>query len=161
MARKKVEALKGKIKQIKSRMEKKFLTIKGRFLAMENWMESRFEELEEMMRKLMEMQSKTPQAVPISNPNQDLTVIPMAKSKGKEIGREEFDKESFYHQEPPPRAPIRDSYGGTARREFLSRGGGMANHYGRHFGLEDWATGDGWGQAEPLGSDHAWRVEER
>ncbi|KAH0458652.1 hypothetical protein IEQ34_011466 [Dendrobium chrysotoxum] len=74
---------------------------------MENSMEIRFSGLEEM-RKLMEMQSKTPQGVPIANLNQDLIGIPMAKSKGKEIRQEEFDKESFFHQESPPTASIRD-----------------------------------------------------
>ncbi|KAH0466897.1 hypothetical protein IEQ34_004135 [Dendrobium chrysotoxum] len=64
---------------------------------MENQMESRFGELEEMMRKLMEIQFKTPLAVPIANPNQDLTGIPLAESKRKEIKREEFDEESFFH----------------------------------------------------------------
>ncbi|KAH0466043.1 hypothetical protein IEQ34_006146 [Dendrobium chrysotoxum] len=46
----------------------------------------RKEILEEMMRKLMEMRSKIPPTVLITNPNQNLIRIPLAKSKGKEIG---------------------------------------------------------------------------
>ncbi|KAL0914744.1 hypothetical protein M5K25_015120 [Dendrobium thyrsiflorum] len=74
---------------------------------MENRIESQFGGLGEMMRKLMEMQSKTPLAISIANHNQDLTEIPFVESKGKEIEQEEFNKESFYHQDPPPRALIR------------------------------------------------------
>ncbi|KAL0913626.1 hypothetical protein M5K25_017104 [Dendrobium thyrsiflorum] len=40
-----------------------------------------------MMRKLMEKQSKNPLAVLIANPNQVLTGIPLAESKGKGIGQ--------------------------------------------------------------------------
>ncbi|PKU66684.1 hypothetical protein MA16_Dca022504 [Dendrobium catenatum] len=61
--------------------------------------------LEKMMRKLMEMRSKTLQAVPITI--QDLTEILLAKSKGKDIRHEKFDEENFFHQEPPFMAPIR------------------------------------------------------
>ncbi|KAH0451642.1 hypothetical protein IEQ34_018941 [Dendrobium chrysotoxum] len=100
-------------------------------------MESRFGRLKELMRKLMEMQSKTPLAIPITNPNQDLTRFPLAESKRKEIGQEEFDEESFFHQEPPPRALIRAGSrflnGGTARRKFYGGGGEVVDHYGRHF----------------------------
>ncbi|KAH0467521.1 hypothetical protein IEQ34_004759 [Dendrobium chrysotoxum] len=81
-------------------MEEKFSTIEGRFLAMENRMKRRFGGLEEMMRKLMEMQSKTPLAVPITNPNQDLIEIPFVEFKRKEIRGEEFDEKSFFQQEP-------------------------------------------------------------
>ncbi|KAH0465382.1 hypothetical protein IEQ34_005485 [Dendrobium chrysotoxum] len=91
-----------------------------------------------MMRKLVKMQSKNPLAVSIANPNQDLTEIPLAKSKGNEIGRKEFDEESFFYQEPPPRAPARGGSefpdGGTARREFYGGGSGTSDNYGRHFG---------------------------
>ncbi|KAL0913627.1 hypothetical protein M5K25_017105 [Dendrobium thyrsiflorum] len=48
-------------------------------------MKNRLGRLEEMMRKLMEMQSKYPLAVLIANPNQILTGIPLAESKGKGI----------------------------------------------------------------------------
>ncbi|KAH0465138.1 hypothetical protein IEQ34_005241 [Dendrobium chrysotoxum] len=65
-----------------------------RISTMENQMESRFERLEEMMRKLIEMQSKTPLTVPIANPNQDLIRIPLVESKGKKSGQE-FNEESF------------------------------------------------------------------
>ncbi|KAH0460819.1 hypothetical protein IEQ34_008394 [Dendrobium chrysotoxum] len=86
-----------------------------------------------MMRKLMEMQSKTPLAVPIANPNQDLTKIPLIKSKGKEIGRKEFDEESFFHQEPPPRAMIKGRSGFSERGQ---QGGYFVvevDYYRRHF----------------------------
>ncbi|KAH0466830.1 hypothetical protein IEQ34_004068 [Dendrobium chrysotoxum] len=63
--------------------------------------------LKEMMKKLMEIRSKTPPTIPITNPNQDLIRIPLVESKGKEIGREELDEKSSFHQEPPPRAPRR------------------------------------------------------
>ncbi|KAH0454516.1 hypothetical protein IEQ34_016440 [Dendrobium chrysotoxum] len=76
-----------------------------------------------MMRKLLEIQSKTPPAVPMANPNQDLNRIPLAELKGKKIGWEEFNEESFFHQEPPPGSPIRGRSGfsdeGTAMREFF------------------------------------------
>ncbi|KAH0457875.1 hypothetical protein IEQ34_013190 [Dendrobium chrysotoxum] len=98
----------------------------------------RKEILEEMMRKLMEKRSKTPLTVPITNPNQDLTWIPLAKSKGKEIGRKGFDEESFVDQEPPPKAPIKGGSGfpegGTAIMELCGGYGGVADHYERHFG---------------------------
>ncbi|KAL0912453.1 hypothetical protein M5K25_018426 [Dendrobium thyrsiflorum] len=63
--------------------------------------------LEEMMKMLIEMRSKTPLMVLIANPNQDLIGIMLAESKRKEIGQEEFDKESSFHQEPPPRNLMR------------------------------------------------------
>ncbi|KAL0921640.1 hypothetical protein M5K25_008734 [Dendrobium thyrsiflorum] len=85
--------------------------------------------LEEMMIKLMEMRSKTPSTIPITNLNQDLTRIPLTESKGNEIGRKGFDKESFVHQELPPRALIKGGSGfteeGTSRRELCGRGGGV------------------------------------
>ncbi|KAH0461164.1 hypothetical protein IEQ34_008739 [Dendrobium chrysotoxum] len=105
--RKQVDALKGKMEQIKYGVEKIFSTFKGRFSTMKNRMESRFGGLEEMLKKLIEMQSKTPPAVPIANPNHDLIGIPLAKSKGKEIGWEEFYEEISFHQKPPFRALIR------------------------------------------------------
>ncbi|KAH0453936.1 hypothetical protein IEQ34_018260 [Dendrobium chrysotoxum] len=70
-------------------------------------MESRFGGMKEMMRKLIEIQSKTPPAVSSANPHHDLIEIPLAESKGKKIVLEEFDEENSFHQEPPPRAPIR------------------------------------------------------
>ncbi|KAL0914033.1 hypothetical protein M5K25_017531 [Dendrobium thyrsiflorum] len=107
------------------------------------------------MRNLMEMRSKTPPMVPIANPNQDLIHTPLAESKAKEIGREEFNEKSSFHQELPPffffffffsflfnqelppRTPIRGEIGfldeGTARREFYCEGGGVINHYERFF----------------------------
>ncbi|KAH0461292.1 hypothetical protein IEQ34_008867 [Dendrobium chrysotoxum] len=98
----------------------------------------------------MEMQSKTPLTIPIANPNQDLVGIPLAKSKGKEIGWEEFDEKSSFHQEPPRRAPRRGEIeffdGGTIEREFYYAGGGVVDYYGRLFGQEEWKFG---GRAEP------------
>ncbi|KAH0452531.1 hypothetical protein IEQ34_019830 [Dendrobium chrysotoxum] len=78
MIAKKIDVLKGKIEQFKSGMEK--------FLTMENRIESRFGGIEEMLRKLMKMQSKTPSVVPIANPNLESTGIPAVESKGKEVG---------------------------------------------------------------------------
>ncbi|KAL0922733.1 hypothetical protein M5K25_006746 [Dendrobium thyrsiflorum] len=49
--------------------------------------ENDVEIMEEMLRKLMEMQFKTPLTGPIAKPNQDLTKIPLAESKGREIRR--------------------------------------------------------------------------
>ncbi|KAH0455521.1 hypothetical protein IEQ34_015553 [Dendrobium chrysotoxum] len=82
MTAKKVEALERKMEQIKSDVEKKFSTMERRFTSMENRLGR-----VEMLRKLMEIQSETPLAVPIAKPNQDLTEIPLAKFKGKEIER--------------------------------------------------------------------------
>ncbi|KAH0458464.1 hypothetical protein IEQ34_013779 [Dendrobium chrysotoxum] len=64
-----------------------------------------------MMRKLMEIRSKSPLMVPIANPNQDLIGNPLAESQGKEIGREEFDKKRSFHQEPPLKTPRRGEIG--------------------------------------------------
>ncbi|KAH0458063.1 hypothetical protein IEQ34_013378 [Dendrobium chrysotoxum] len=103
MAAKRMDELERKVKQIKSPMEEKFLTIEARFSTMEGrftTMESRLGGMEEKMRKLIEMQSKFLPVVPITNPNQYLTGILLAKSKGKEIGLEKFVEESFFHQEP-------------------------------------------------------------
>ncbi|PKU59082.1 hypothetical protein MA16_Dca027936 [Dendrobium catenatum] len=99
MAAKKVDALQGELEKTKSWMEEKFSAIKGRISTMKNQMESRFRRLEQMMRKLVEMQSKTPLAVLIADPNQDLIRIPLAESKGKEIGREEFEEGRRSHEE--------------------------------------------------------------
>ncbi|KAH0467767.1 hypothetical protein IEQ34_002800 [Dendrobium chrysotoxum] len=114
---------------------------------MENRMESRFEGMEEMMRKLIEIQSKTPPAVPIANPHHDLTGILLAESKWKDIGREEFDEESSFHQKSPPRAPIRGGIrvldGGITGREFYGGGGRVTNHYERPFGHGQWTIGEG------------------
>ncbi|KAH0470102.1 hypothetical protein IEQ34_001660 [Dendrobium chrysotoxum] len=100
-----------------------------------------------MMRKHLEMQSKTPLVVPMANPNQDLTGIPLTESKRKEIGQEEFNEESFFHQEPPTEALIRGGSGfldeGTARRKFFGGGRRVADHYGRHFGQGKWAIREG------------------
>ncbi|KAL0905627.1 hypothetical protein M5K25_024062 [Dendrobium thyrsiflorum] len=115
MTTKKVDALGGEVEQIKSRMDESFSTMKNR-------MGSRLGGLEEMIKKLIEMQSQAPPTAPITNPHHDLTGGPVAESKGKEIGREEFDEESSFHQDPPPRAPIRGGIGvseeGTTRREL-------------------------------------------
>ncbi|KAH0453927.1 hypothetical protein IEQ34_018251 [Dendrobium chrysotoxum] len=125
-------------------------------------MESRFGRIQEMLRRLMKLQSKTPSVVPITNPNQDLTGILLAEYKEKEIRRKGYDEESFIHQEPPPRASIK---GGSrfpkeeiARRELC---GGVVNHYGRHFGQEEWPTGDGGGQDEPWDRVMQEQMEER
>ncbi|KAH0461384.1 hypothetical protein IEQ34_008959 [Dendrobium chrysotoxum] len=95
-----------------------------------------------MLRRLLKMQTKTSRVVPMVNPNQDLTGIPLAELKGKEIRQEEFDNGSFFHQEPPPRASIRGgiglSDGGTAGRAFHGEGGGVADPYGRSFGEGRW-----------------------
>ncbi|KAH0467739.1 hypothetical protein IEQ34_002772 [Dendrobium chrysotoxum] len=104
-----------------STVEEKLSSIENRFEKLEDMMKKKIEMqskaslafpkakpkgkkiLEEMMRKLMKMQSKTPPTIPIANPNQDLIRIPLVEYKGKEIGRGEFDEESSFHQEPPPR----------------------------------------------------------
>ncbi|KAH0458993.1 hypothetical protein IEQ34_011807 [Dendrobium chrysotoxum] len=134
-------------------MEEKFSTIEGRFLAMKNWMKSQFGGSEEMMRKLMEMQSKTLLAILIANPNKYLIEIPLAKSKEKEIEQKKFDEESFFYQEPPHRALIRSIFGfsdgGTTMREFGGGGDRVTKHYGSHFEQGKWAIGDGEGRAEP------------
>ncbi|KAL0911587.1 hypothetical protein M5K25_019741 [Dendrobium thyrsiflorum] len=118
-----------------------------------------------MMRKLLEMQSKTSPVVPKTNSNQDLTRIPTAESKGKKIGRKGSDEKSFFHQEPSPRAPIKGGLGflegGTAMREFCGGGGKMADHYGRHFGQEEWATEDGGGQTKPWDRVMQEQIEEK
>ncbi|KAH0436600.1 hypothetical protein IEQ34_026382 [Dendrobium chrysotoxum] len=105
MAAKKMEALEGEMEQFKTGLEK-FSTMGERFSYMENRMENRFRRVE-MLRRLLEMQTNTSLVAPTANPNQDLTEIPLAESKGKEIEQEEFDEGSFFHQEPPPVAPIR------------------------------------------------------
>ncbi|KAH0453118.1 hypothetical protein IEQ34_017442 [Dendrobium chrysotoxum] len=118
-----------------------------------------------MMRKLIEMRSKTPPMVPISNPNQHLIGILLAKSKEKEIGWEKFDEESSFYQEPPLKAPIRCESGflngGTTKREFCGGGGRVTNHYWRHFRQGEWMTGEGGGRVEPWGSGQGRRMEER
>ncbi|KAH0463137.1 hypothetical protein IEQ34_007719 [Dendrobium chrysotoxum] len=118
------------------------------------------------MRKLMEMRSKIPLTVSIANPNQDMIGIPLAKSKRKEIGREEFGEKSCFHLESPPRAPRRGEIGfldgGAAGKEFYCGGGGVVDYYGRLFGQGEWMIGGGGGgQAEPWGSGHVRRMEER
>ncbi|KAL0918887.1 hypothetical protein M5K25_010934 [Dendrobium thyrsiflorum] len=104
-------------------------------------MESRLGGMEEMIKKLMEMQFKAPQAIPIANPQRDLTGVPLAESKGKEIEREEFNEASFFHQEPPPGAPRRGGLGfpdeKIVGREFyggIYGGSGRETDYGRPFG---------------------------
>ncbi|KAL0903410.1 hypothetical protein M5K25_027789 [Dendrobium thyrsiflorum] len=57
-------------------------------------LDKRFGGRKEMMRMLIEMQSKTPPTVLIVNPNNDLIRIYLAESKGKEIRREEFEEDS-------------------------------------------------------------------
>ncbi|KAH0459130.1 hypothetical protein IEQ34_011944 [Dendrobium chrysotoxum] len=110
-------------------------------------MENRFGGLEEKIRKLLDMQSKTPPAVLMANLNQDLTGIPLAESKGKEIGREEFNDENFFHQEPSPGTPIRGRSGfpneGTVMREFFGGDSRMVDHYERHLGQGEWPLEEG------------------
>ncbi|PKU63333.1 hypothetical protein MA16_Dca013377 [Dendrobium catenatum] len=112
MATKKVEALGGELAQIKSGMEEKFSTMER--------MEGRLGGIEKIIKKLMEMQSQASWAVPITSPHHNLTKGPMAKLKGKEIEREEFDEKSSFHQEPPLRTLIMGgievSKGGTAEK---------------------------------------------
>ncbi|KAH0451921.1 hypothetical protein IEQ34_019220 [Dendrobium chrysotoxum] len=93
---KKMEALEGEMEQFKTGVEK-FSTMKERFSYMENRMENRFRRVEEMLRRLLEMKTKTSRVVLMANPNQDLTEIPLAESKEKEIRQEEFDEGSFFH----------------------------------------------------------------
>ncbi|PKU77478.1 hypothetical protein MA16_Dca019099 [Dendrobium catenatum] len=50
---------------------------------------------------------------------------------------------------------------GTVTREFCGGGDGLTDHYGSHFGLEEWVTGDGGGRVALRGSVHVRRVEER
>ncbi|KAL0924919.1 hypothetical protein M5K25_005779 [Dendrobium thyrsiflorum] len=110
--------------------------------------------MEEMLRRLFEMQTKTSLVVPMPNPNQDLIEIPLAESKGKEIDQEEFDEGSFFHQDPPPRALISGGLGflddGTTKEKSFGGGGKAADHYERHFGQGESAIGEGGGQAPPL-----------
>ncbi|KAL0910135.1 hypothetical protein M5K25_021077 [Dendrobium thyrsiflorum] len=123
MTSKRVDALEGKMEQFKSRM-------KGKFSTMENQLRG----MEEIMRKLLDMQSKTLPMVLMVNSNQNLTGILLAGSKGKDIEREEFNKESFFHQEPSLGASI---------------WGGVAEHYGRHFEQGKWLIREGEGQEPP------------
>ncbi|KAH0465216.1 hypothetical protein IEQ34_005319 [Dendrobium chrysotoxum] len=115
--------------------------------------EHRFGRLEEMMKKLIEMKSKTPLVVLMANPNHNLIEIPLAEFKGKEIGLEEFEEESFFHQEPPPGDPVRCRSGfsdvGTIRRKFYDGGGKMADHYVRRFRQREWAIIEGEGRKPP------------
>ncbi|KAH0454575.1 hypothetical protein IEQ34_016499 [Dendrobium chrysotoxum] len=140
-------------------MMKKMIEMKSKALAVIHRAESkRTKIMEKIMRKLMEMQSKTPPMVPIANPNQDLIGIPLDKFKGKEIGREEFDEKSSFHQKLPPRTPKRGEIGfsdeGTAIREFYC-GGGVINHYERFFGqIRE-------GRVEPWGSGHVRWMKEK
>ncbi|KAH0457669.1 hypothetical protein IEQ34_012984 [Dendrobium chrysotoxum] len=110
--------------------------------------------MEEMLRRLLEMQTKPSRVVPMANPNQDLTGISLAESKGKEIKQEEFDEGSFFHQEPPPVALIRGGSGflheGTTKIKSFGGGGRAANHYERHFGQEKPLIGERGGQEPPL-----------
>ncbi|KAL0906841.1 hypothetical protein M5K25_025367 [Dendrobium thyrsiflorum] len=82
--------------------------------------------------------------------NQDLTGILLAESKGREIGQEEFDEGSFFHQEPPPMALIRGGSGCLDERttKMKSFGGGSraADHYERHCGKGEPLIGEGGGQ---------------
>ncbi|KAH0452770.1 hypothetical protein IEQ34_017094 [Dendrobium chrysotoxum] len=77
----------------------------------------------------------------MANVNQDLIGIPLAKSRGKEIERKEFNEKSFFHQDPPLGAPIRGGSGltneGTTMRDCFGKGDKVANHYGRYFGPEE------------------------
>ncbi|KAH0460558.1 hypothetical protein IEQ34_011221 [Dendrobium chrysotoxum] len=157
-----MEKIKSDVEKRFSSMEGRFSTVEGRLSSIENCFEkledmmkkmieiqskaslaiptakpNGKEILQEMMRKLMEMQSKTPSMISIANPNQDSIGIPLVEFEGKEIEWEEFDQESTFHQEPPPRATIRGGIvfpnGGTARREFCDGGGGVTGQYGRFF----------------------------
>ncbi|PKU84450.1 hypothetical protein MA16_Dca002963 [Dendrobium catenatum] len=67
-----------------------------------------------MLRKLMEMQSKTPLVVLIAKPNQDLIGIPLAESKGKEIGRSSLrdDREVKILREEKEMSPLEPLPGG-------------------------------------------------
>ncbi|KAH0470131.1 hypothetical protein IEQ34_001689 [Dendrobium chrysotoxum] len=136
MARRRVESLEekleGEVGQLRvdmRSMNERISAIEGRFGNLEDMMKKIIEMqskasltiprvepmkkkfLEEMMRKLMEMRSKIPPTVPIANPNQDLIGIPLAESKRNEIRREEFDEKSSFHQVPPLRAPRRGEIG--------------------------------------------------
>ncbi|KAL0928511.1 hypothetical protein M5K25_000395 [Dendrobium thyrsiflorum] len=106
--------------------------------------------MEEMLRRLLEMQTKTSLVVPMANLNQDLTGIPLAESKGREIGQEEFDEGSFFHQKTPPMALIRSGSGCLDERttKMKSFGGGSraADHYERHCGQGEPLIGEGGGQ---------------
>ncbi|KAH0452412.1 hypothetical protein IEQ34_019711 [Dendrobium chrysotoxum] len=114
-------------------------------------MESQLKRKEEMIKKLMEMQSKDPPAAPIVNPQHNLTEVSLAKLKGKEIRREEFDKVSFFHKKSPLGAPRRGGSRfpneGTTRREIYGGiyGGGSraTDHYGRLFGQGKRTTREG------------------
>ncbi|KAH0468957.1 hypothetical protein IEQ34_002189 [Dendrobium chrysotoxum] len=102
-----ISAMEGRFGNLKDMM-KKIIEMQLKTLPVVPTAESKRKKiLEEMMRKLMEMRSKTPPTVPIVNPNQNLIRIPLAESKGKEIGRKEFDEKSSFHQEPSSRAPRR------------------------------------------------------
>ncbi|KAH0465658.1 hypothetical protein IEQ34_005761 [Dendrobium chrysotoxum] len=146
MSVKKMEALEGEMEQFKTSLEK-FSTMGERFSYMKNRMENRFKRVEEMLRRILEMKTNTSLVVPMANPNQDLIGIPLAESKGKEIGQEEFDEGSFFHQEPPPVALIRGGSGfldgGTTERAFRGEGGGVADPYERSFGQGKWTTEGG------------------
>ncbi|KAH0451569.1 hypothetical protein IEQ34_018868 [Dendrobium chrysotoxum] len=112
--------------------------------------DSKFSIMEEMLRRLLEMQTKTSRVVPMANPNQDLIGIPLAESKRKEIRQEEFDEGSFFHQEPPPIAPTRGGSGfldeGTTKIKSFGGGGRVADHYERHFGQGKPLIREGGGQ---------------
>ncbi|KAH0470528.1 hypothetical protein IEQ34_000251 [Dendrobium chrysotoxum] len=138
MTSNRVDALEGKLEQFKSHVKEKVSTMERRLSSIENQLGG----MEEMMRKLLKMQSKTSPMVPMTNSNQDLTWILLVKSKGKEIGREEFNEESFFHQGPPPGAPIRGKSRfqdeGTTMREFFS--GGLVEKYENLIGRRTYYT---------------------
>ncbi|KAH0455581.1 hypothetical protein IEQ34_015613 [Dendrobium chrysotoxum] len=113
-------------------------------------MENRFGGLEEMMRKLLEMQSKTPPTVPMANPNQELIRIPLVESKRKEIRWEGVRRGEFLSSKATSwgsdKGGSRFLDEGTIRRKFFGGGGRVADHYGRHFRQGEWAISEGRGQ---------------
>ncbi|PKU74577.1 hypothetical protein MA16_Dca003780 [Dendrobium catenatum] len=101
-----------------------------------------------MLRRLLEMQTKTSRVVPMANPNQDLTGIPLAEAK-----KEEFDKGRFFHQQSPPIAPIKSGSvsldEGTTKMKIFSGGDRVADHYERYFGQGEPVIREGGGQEPP------------
>ncbi|KAL0919992.1 hypothetical protein M5K25_009088 [Dendrobium thyrsiflorum] len=90
MIAKKMEALEGEMKQLRVGMEEKysgmekFTTVEGAFIHGKH-----FENLEDMMRKLIEMQSKT------------LSAFPTADLKGKKVQEDDDKVESVFPQDHP------------------------------------------------------------
>ncbi|KAL0903225.1 hypothetical protein M5K25_027586 [Dendrobium thyrsiflorum] len=114
------------------------------------WRKNDVEIMEEMLRRLLEMQTKTSLVVPMANHNQDLTGILLAESTGREIGQEEFDEGSFFHQEPPHIALIRGGSGcldeGTTKMKSFGGGSRAVDHNERHCGQGEPLIREGGGQ---------------